>query len=79
MGIDLVWRVISIMTMLMFPHSNICYGTMTFLFGLFIATTFPTGMNLAERLGVVSARVTSWFFISASLASMLSPGLLSIH
>lgn len=75
MGIDLVGALISIMTMLMFPHSNILLWTMTFLFGLFIATTFPTGMNLAERLGVVSARVTSWFFISASLASMLSPWL----
>lgn len=75
MGIDLVGALISIVVMLIFPHAIALLWIMTILFGFFIATTFPTGMNLAERLGVVSARVTSWFFISASLASMLSPWL----
>jgi FHS family Na+ dependent glucose MFS transporter 1 len=43
------------------------------LHALFIASTFPTAMNLAEQIGAVSSRVTSLIFIVASLGGMISP------
>ena len=73
MWIDLIGCLVSIAAMLIWSQSAVMIWLATFAFGFFIATTFPVGMNLAERLGVISAKVTSWFFISASLTSMLSP------
>lgn len=73
MWFNLVGCFVSILIILIWSQSAFILWLCTFAFGFFIATTFPVGMNLAERLGVVSAKVTSWFFISASLTSMISP------
>jgi len=42
-------------------------------FGLFVATGFPTGMNLAGELNAVTARITSLIFVSSSVSVMISP------
>lgn len=73
MWVNLIGCVVSILTLLLFHQSEYLLWIGTFCFGLFIATTFPTAMNLAERMGVYSAKITSLFFVSSSIAVMLSP------
>ena len=73
MWINLIGCAISILTVIAFHQSQIVLWVGTFFFGFFIANSFPTAMNLAERMGVYSARITSLFFISSSIAVMLSP------
>ncbi|OJX40821.1 MAG: hypothetical protein BGO78_10855 [Chloroflexi bacterium 44-23] len=73
MWIDLLGSLLGICAMLIRPNSVTLLWLTTFVFGFFIATSFPVGMNLAEKLGVISAKVTSWFLIAASLTSMISP------
>jgi FHS family Na+ dependent glucose MFS transporter 1 len=45
-------------------------------FGLSIAAVFPTFLSLAERQLRLSGRITSWFFIAASLGGMTIPWLI---
>ncbi len=73
MWIDLLGSLLGISALLIWPNSALLLWLATFVFGFFIATAFPVGMNLAEKLGVISAKVTSWFLIAASLTSMISP------
>jgi len=73
MWMNLIGCAISILTVIVFHQSQIILWVGTFFFGFFIANSFPTAMNLAERMGVYSAKITSLFFISSSVAVMLSP------
>ena len=59
--------------MLVFPNSVLVLWVCSALIGLFVATGFPTGMNLAEEMNAVSARITSLFFVAASISAMISP------
>jgi len=43
--------------------------------GLFMAVIFPTLLSFAERRMTISGRVTSWFFIGATLGAMSLPWL----
>ncbi len=71
--ITLIGAFVSISTILIWPVSKTVLWIGTLGFGFFIATIFPTAMNFAERIGAVSSKVTSLFFVSASLSGMLSP------
>lgn len=44
--------------------------------GLALASVFPTALSLAERRMTISGRVTSWFFVGASLGGMSLPWLM---
>ena len=71
--ITLSGSLISLCSLIIWPDSKIALWIAILGFGFFIATIFPTAMNFAESLNAVSSKVTSLFFVSASLSSMLSP------
>jgi FHS family Na+ dependent glucose MFS transporter 1 len=71
--INLIGSIISLSLMLIWPDSKSILWVGTLGFGFFIASCFPTAMNFAEQLGAVSSKVTSLFFVSASLSGMASP------
>jgi len=70
---DLIGGFFVLISMLVFSDSALSLWVGTGLYGLFIATGFPTGMNLAEELNVVTARITSLIFISSSVSVMVAP------
>ena len=70
---DLIGGFLVLVTMLIFSGSALVLWVGTGLYGLFIATGFPTGMNLAEELNAVTARITSLIFISSSVSVMIAP------
>ena len=47
-----------------------------FLFGLGIASAFPTLITFAGRHMVITGAVTGWFFVGASLGGMIIPWLI---
>lgn len=71
--ITLSGSLISLSLLIFWPDSKIALWIAILGFGFFIATIFPTAMNFAESLNAVSSKVTSLFFVSASLSSMFSP------
>jgi FHS family Na+ dependent glucose MFS transporter 1 len=71
--IDLFGSAVAMLLLLFFPSSGIMLWAGVLICGLFMATTFPTALNLAERLGATSGKITSLFFISSSVSSMISP------
>lgn len=71
--VDLIGGLSSLLLMLVFPNSVLVLWVCSALIGLFVATRFPTGMNLAEEMNAVSARITSLFFVAASISAMISP------
>jgi FHS family Na+ dependent glucose MFS transporter 1 len=41
--------------------------------GLFMASIFPTTINLAERRMTITGKITAWFFVGGSLGGMTLP------
>lgn len=70
---DLIGGFLVLICMLVFSKFDEMLWIGTSLFGLFVATGFPTGMNLAEELNVVTARITSFIYVAASISVMISP------
>jgi FHS family Na+ dependent glucose MFS transporter 1 len=73
MWIDVLGGILSLVMILILPNSSIVLWVCSIAYGFFIATGFPTGINLAEELNAVSSRITSYLFIAASIAGMTSP------
>ncbi len=73
MWIDVLGGILSLIIILILSDSPIALWICSIAYGFFIATGFPTGINLAEELNAVSSRITSYLFIAASIASMTSP------
>jgi FHS family Na+ dependent glucose MFS transporter 1 len=71
--VDLLGGITSLVIMLIFPHSAAVLWVFSGFFGLFVATGFPTGMNLAGELNAVTARITSLIFTASSVSVMISP------
>lgn len=70
---DLILAFAGIALILMFPASTAALWGGTILFGLGIASTFPTILNFASRHMMITGAVTGWFFVGASLGSMTLP------
>jgi FHS family Na+ dependent glucose MFS transporter 1 len=68
--------VISLVIILLWPGSSTVLWLGTLGMGLSIAPMFPTSISLAERRMAITGRVTGWFLVGASLASMLLPWLI---
>lgn len=71
--VDLLLAFAGIAVILMFPTSVAALWGGTVLFGLGIASTFPTILNFASRHMTITGSVTGWFFVGASLGSMTIP------
>lgn len=73
--LNLSGGVISLLILIFFVNSPAALWIGSAMHGLFVASIFPTAMNLAERVGVVSSRITSLIFVASSLGGMIMPWL----
>jgi MFS transporter, FHS family, Na+ dependent glucose transporter 1 len=60
-------------SLLLWPESTPVLWLGTILFGFGMAAVFPTTVTYASSLMSITGRVTSWFFVGASLGGMTIP------
>ena len=70
---DLAGSITAIALILSWPTSTIAIWLGTVIFGLFMASVFPTILSLAERRMPITGQVTGWFFVGASAGAMIWP------
>lgn len=73
---DLLGTLISLVILLMFPHSLVAVSLASMLLGFSVASIFPTMLAFAERRVNITANITSIFFFGASLGTMCLPALM---
>lgn len=73
---DLILALLGLGILLAFPASPLALWGGTVLFGLGIASAFPTLITFAGRHMVITGAVTGWFFVGASLGGMILPWLI---
>jgi len=73
---DLAGCVASVLVILLWPQSMVAIWGGTLGLGLSMASVFPVTITLAERRMTITGRVTSWFFVGASLGGMSLPWLI---
>ena len=73
---DLLGALASVGLLLLWPSSLTVVWIGAIGMGLALASIFPTALSLAERRMTISGRVTSWFFVGASLGGMSLPWLM---
>jgi FHS family Na+ dependent glucose MFS transporter 1 len=74
--VDLLGCVLSLLVLLLSQNSLTAVWVGTLGFGFSMASIFPTLITYAERRMRITGKVTSWFFVGASLGSMVSPWLI---
>lgn len=72
----LVGCLVSVGVIFLWPSSVMVLWLGTFALGLSMASIFPTAISLAERRLTITGRITSWFFVGASVGGMLLPWLI---
>lgn len=70
---DLALALAGLGTLLAFSSSTWALWAGTILFGLGIASAFPTLLTFAGRHMVITGAITGWFFVGASLGGMILP------
>ena len=70
---DLAGCLVSVSVILLWPDSTVALWLGTMGLGLSMASVFPVTITLAERRMTITGRVTSWFFVGASLGGMFLP------
>lgn len=73
---DVILAFLGVASILVFPSSQIALWVGTILFGLGIASAFPTILTFAGRHMTITGAVTGWFFVGASIGGMLMPWLI---
>lgn len=73
---DLLGAAAGVGLMLVWPRSQVAVWLGVALAGLGMASVFPTVLTLAERRMTITGRVTSAFFVGASLGAMTLPWLI---
>ena len=71
--IDLAGCLASLGIILLFPASPQALWIGTIGTGVFMATIFPTMINLAQEKMALTGKITSWFFVGASAGGMILP------
>ena len=71
--IDLLGCLASALFILIFPTSWAVLWICTIGSGLFMASIFPTTLNLAERRMDIRGGIMRWFFVGSSLGGMVLP------
>jgi FHS family Na+ dependent glucose MFS transporter 1 len=71
--VDLLGCLASLLLPLIFPGSSTFLWICTIGTGLFMASIFPTMLNLAQSYMTMTGRITSWFFVGASVGGMILP------
>ena len=73
---DLAGCLVSVAVILLWPGAAAAMWIGALGLGLSMASIFPTVISLAESRMTITGRVTSWFFVGASLGSMTLPWLI---
>jgi FHS family Na+ dependent glucose MFS transporter 1 len=73
---DLVGCLFSVSVILLWPGSPAAIWVGTLGIGLCMASIFPTTLTFAGRHMTITGKVTSWFFVGASLGGMTLPWLI---
>jgi MFS transporter, FHS family, Na+ dependent glucose transporter 1 len=71
--IDLIGCGLSMLIIVMLPGVQAALWIGTLLLGFSMASIFPTALTLADKRLHISGKITSWFFIGASLGGMVLP------
>ena len=74
--VDLVGCLLSVIVCLAWPGSWTAIVAGSIGLGLFMASVFPTIINLAESRMTITGSITAWFLIGSSLGSMSVPWLI---
>ena len=74
--VDLTGVILSVLLIILFPAAELVLWLGTIGAGLFMASIFPTILNDAQSRMHMSGNTTSWFFVGASLGSMVTPWLM---
>jgi FHS family Na+ dependent glucose MFS transporter 1 len=74
--IDLLGCQASLLLIILWPTSQLMLWIGTIGLGVFIASIFPSTMNLAGRVLPIDGRITGLFFIGTSLGGMFFPWLI---
>lgn len=70
---DLLVALAAIALMILFPFAPWALWLGTILFGLGVASAFPTVITFAGRHMIITGAVTGWFFVGASIGGMTLP------
>jgi MFS transporter, FHS family, Na+ dependent glucose transporter 1 len=70
---NLIGMMIGLLIILFAPNPEISIWIGTVIFGLSIASVFPTLISFAEHRMALNGRITSYFFVGASLGGMVVP------
>ena len=70
---DLLLALVGVAVIYFLPASYLALWLGTILFGLGIASSFPTVLTFAGRHMTITGAVTGWFFVGASIGSMVLP------
>ncbi len=73
LSLDLLGAIFSITLLILWSNSTVILWVSTLLYGLSIASVFPTILSLAERRMTISGQITGWFFAGASAGVMFWP------
>jgi len=74
--VDLVGCLLSVIICLTWPDSWTAILVGSIGLGLFMASVFPTIINLAEHRMTITGSITAWFLVGSSLGSMSVPWLI---
>lgn len=72
-ALDMVLAFVGVAAIWLFPNSPEALWVGTILFGLGIASAFPTILTFAGRHMTITGAITSWFFIGASIGAATLP------
>ena len=70
---DIIGCVVSMLLIVLLPHSEWVLWVGAFGFGLFVASIFPTVFTWAERRMEMSGQVTSLFLVGTSIGAIVFP------
>lgn len=73
---NFVFAILSLAMILLWPKNNMIIWAASIGFGLSLSSAFPTLMVLSETRLKITGRITSLFFVGASLGGLLMPMLL---
>ncbi|GAP06480.1 fucose permease [Anaerolinea thermolimosa] len=73
LGIDLAGCLLSLGIINLFSYSPTALIIGTIGTGIFMASIFPTLINLAQQKMQITGKITSWFFVGASSGGMFLP------
>jgi len=73
---DVLGCLLGLLVIVFYPAREVGIWVGTFLFGISMASVFPTLISFAEHRMTLTGKVTSYFFVGSSLSGMVIPWLI---